>query len=331
MPAKPSTAPKRTHHYVRTPLASLLGFIAVGLIMTSIVLIWLGRTVTDTGTYVNTVGSLVGKPAVQDFAVEQVSSALLNSHDEQGTDPKSQSDQSRQLREMTVKLLGKAQVAGKTDEQLRAQLQPVVETEVRKVVSSSAFAELWRTNNRAIHDQLIAQLKGDSSTITLNFRPLITGIFDELSKTKLSFVKDDFELPKDAGVVKLQDVQLSPVRRVYNAVTLVMVLAVLLAVLATAACVWVSVHHWKTLRRVLLLSGVYAAVLALLLGAPALIKGTTDDVQQRMVFTVVDSLTSQLRLMLVVVAVLLIGGVLGYKLYGLYRARKPARPPRTSR
>ena len=54
--ATPKTTPQvQKHHYIRTLFSSFFGFIAVGLIITSVLAIWLDATLTNTNQYVNTV------------------------------------------------------------------------------------------------------------------------------------------------------------------------------------------------------------------------------------------------------------------------------------
>src|SRR5262249_20128562 len=71
-----TTSPKK-HHFIRTPLASLCGTIALALIFSSILVVWLNRTLTDTTTYVSTVTPLVTKPAVQTFLADTITDQIV--------------------------------------------------------------------------------------------------------------------------------------------------------------------------------------------------------------------------------------------------------------
>jgi hypothetical protein len=310
--AKPNnTLPVKKHHYVRTLLSSFFGFIALGLIIVSILVVWLDRTLTNTGQYVKTVAPLVTKPDVQNFVVTKVSSALLDNKD-------------APIQDIASQLLGPGQTAGKTDEQLKAQITPIVKDNLRSVVASPTFAALWKNNNQAIHGQLISQLNNNSQVITLNFHPLITGVIDQLSDMKLGFVKDKIAPPADVGLVTIQGKQLTNVRRAYDYFTKAMMVIVACAVLAAVLCVVVSVHHGKTFRRIALLTGVFSAILAALLSAALLIKtGGSDMEQQKMITALADGITHDLRLSLIVIAVLCIGGAIGSKIYVEKIARKP--------
>ncbi len=303
-----SSSPK--HHYIRTIVSSLFGFIALALIIVSILVIWLNRTISSTDQYTKTVAPLVTDPDVQAFVVEKASGALLDNKD-------------APIQDIAGELLGQAQVAGKTDEQLRAEVTPVVKDSLKTVIAAPGFATLWKANNSAIHAQLISQLKSDSSTIELNFRPLITGTIDELSTTKLGFVKDKLELKDDVGKVTLKEKQLDNVRKVYDYFQKAMLAIIGLAVLALTLCVSISVHHLKTVRRIALLTGIFAGMLTVLLSATSLVKiGGDDVVQQKFAVALVNGVTHDLRISLMVIAILGIGSAIGSKVYSVVKKKK---------
>ncbi|MBL8121165.1 hypothetical protein JNM87_00235 [Candidatus Saccharibacteria bacterium] len=300
----PPTKPVAVRHRVRTFFSSIFGFFALGLIIMSILVVWLDRTLTDTQTYVKTVAPLVTKPGVQNFVVTKASSTLLDNHD-------------APIRDIASQLLTPEQIAGKTDEQLKAEVTPLVQESLRSVVSSPTFANLWKTNNESIHSQLMTQLQSGSQTLNLDFHPLITGLIDQLGTTKLSFVKDKLDIPADAGKVKLEGRQLENVRRVYDYFKKAMLAILVCAALSVGLCVLISVHHLKTIRRIALLTGIFCGVLAALLGATSLIRTGSSEVDNAFARTLVDGITHDLRLSLIVIAVLGIGGAVASKLYSV--------------
>jgi hypothetical protein len=302
------------HHYVRTIFSSLFGFFALALIIVSILVVWLDGTISSTSQYTKTVAPLVADPDVQAFVVEKASGALLESKD-------------APIGDIALGLLGEAQVAGKTDEQLRTEVTPIVKENLKKVIASPAFAELWKANNSAIHAELIKQLKSSSPTIELDFRPLIEGVINELSTTDLAFIKDGIELKDDAGKITLKEKQLDNVRKVYDYFQKAMLAIVGLAVLASALCVIISVHHLKTMRRIALMTGIFAGILAAVLGAASLFKiGGDDLVQQKFAVALINGVTHDLRLSLIVIAVLGIGVAIGSKIYSVVSSKKQPAP-----
>lgn len=298
------------HHYVRTIVSSFFGFLALTLIIISIVVVWLDHTLTNTNQYVRTVAPLVKDPDVQQFVISKATESLTDNKD-------------APVHDVAVRLLGEAQVAGKTDDQLRAEVKPIVQASIQSVVISPQFATLWQNTNRDVHGQLLAQLKGGNETIKLNFQPLITGVISELSTTKLSFIKDNLDLPDDVGVVVITGRQLDTVRKVYDYFTKAMLALLLAAVLAAVLAVVISVHHWKTLRRIALSTGIFAAVLAMVLSASALIRPNgLDPAMQNMAAALVNGITLPLRTSLIVVAVVCITGAVVSKVCSSWTSKK---------
>lgn len=309
-PSSPSSSVNTTHRRIRAFFSSIVGIIAIVLIIASILAIWLNRTVTDTNTYANTASQLVNKVDVQEFLVDELRGALLDGKDVP-------------IQELAQKLLTPEQIVGKTNEQLKADVTPIVEDSLRTVVTSPAFATIWKDNNKAIHDQLITQLKSDSPTVKVDFGPVIAGPIDLLGTTKLAFVKDEFALPADAGQTIIKGDQLDDMRNMYGYAQTVTLAVIIGAILVTALCIFIANNRAKTARRIALLTGIFSAILALLLGALALVKPNgDDDNDQKLALAIVDVVIHDLRISLIVIAVLCIGAVVGIKVYNSKFASK---------
>src|SRR5665811_776177 len=69
----------KSHHKLRSFFSSIFGIMAVILILSSITVVWLNRTLIDTNTYVATVVPIVNKPSVQNFIANKVSTQLVKS------------------------------------------------------------------------------------------------------------------------------------------------------------------------------------------------------------------------------------------------------------
>ena len=297
------------NNYVRTIFASLFGFFAISLIITSILVIWINRTLTNTDQYVKTVAPLVTNPEVQDFVVTSISDALLE-------------NDGAPVKEIATQILGNEKIAGMINEQLKLQVKPIVEENLKSVVASDEFAKLWEQSNREVHSQLIAQLEGDSEDFTLNFNPLIAGVFDQLGTTKLGFIKEQIELGPEVGVVKFEGANLDGMRNAYNYFQNAMLAIIGCAILSLVLCVLISVHHLKTLRRVALAVGVFAGILAASLSATTLIKSDSVNAEQKVAIAVVDATTHQLRISLIIISVICIAIAVGSKVYAVFMERK---------
>lgn len=304
-----AATPPKAHHYLRTIVSSLFGFIALALIIVSIVVVWLDRTLTNTDQYVKTVAPLVTKPEVQDFVADKATDSLLDNKDVP-------------IEDISKELLTKKQITGSTNEELKMLLSPILRHDLKVVLSSPAFVSAWEKNNRDIHSQLMTQLENKSPTLELNFHPLIVGAVDGFADTELSFVKDKLEIKEDAGQVSVEGKQLDTVHNVYDYFKKATVLIVVLAVAASALCVVISVHHQKTARRVALAVGIFSGFLALILSAPSLVKANEiDQIERNFALAIVDSITHDLRITLTVIAAACIAGSIGSKIYAVKFAK----------
>lgn len=298
------------HHYIRTLISSLFGSVAASLIILSIVVVWLDRTLTNTDQYVKTVAPLVSEPDVQNFIINETSAALLDNKE-------------APVQEVALQVLGAEQTAGKTDVQLRAELTIEVKNNVRSVVTSPSFATLWEKSNRDVHGQLISQLTSKSETIKLDFHPVVVGLVDQLGTTKFAFVGDKLELKEEVGVVTVQGDQLDTVHKVYDYFKKAMLAIIACAILAGILAVIISIHHWKTFRRIAMSTGIFSASLAVMLSATSLIRlNGMDAEQQKIAAALVNGITADLRTALIVTAIVCIGGALISKVCVAVASRK---------
>lgn len=303
--AKTETKPT-VHHYARTILASLLGILALFLILSSIFTVWLNRTLTDTDVYMSSVAPLVTKPEVQNFVVQKASDSLLKDQD---------------LSELASKILTPEEVAGKTPEQVNALAREVVETSIKQVVVSPGFAQLWLDTNRAAHESLIKQLDSDSNELTLDLSPLVLGIVDQLKATKLGPVVSEIDIKPENAKLNLKGGAIDQAHENYQNFKNGTIATVVLALAAAAAAVIVSVHHIKTLRRILIGTGIIALLIALLTRAPSIIN-TNDSIEQKAAMVIADTLFHNLQVACIVIGVVCIAAAVGSKFYEIWRAKK---------
>lgn len=314
-PPPPST-PTQPRHRGRTIASAFFGFIAVWLILCSVLVLWLNRTLTNTDQYVSVVAPLVTEPVVQDFVAQKATDALVES----GQDA---------VNQLAAQLLTTEQIAGKTSEQLGTQVRPVVEQNIRAVIASPEFAALWKQTNQNIHSQLVKQLEANTGDITLNFHPLITGTIDQLGTTKLGFVHDKLVIKENVGIVTISGDKLETMRTSYQRFKQALVVVIVLAAIALILCVALSVNHLKTLRRVAIATAIASAVAVILLSATSLIQPSgTDAAGQKLGIELVNAVTHPLRTSLIIVAITCAVVAVGSKIYSLAVAKKAPSPKR---
>lgn len=295
-------------HKVRTFFASIAGIVAVYLVLASMTVVWLNRTLTDTTTYVNTVAPLVTKPAIQNFVSQKVTEQLLNNVSPQ---------------DLAAALLPAAQLTGaQTTDQLKTLLEPVIKANVLQIVQSPSFALLWRTTNQTAHASLVSQLN-DSSTeqLTLDLTPTINGVIAELKTTQLSSVIDKINVTPDAGKLTIKNSNLPRFRQYYELFQAGTIAIVVVTILALTLAIGLSVHHAKTVRRILFGVGILALFQALILAAPSFVSlPGNDPVTQGAAKAVVQVLVQNLLIASLVVGGVCIVAAVSSKLYAKFRS-----------
>src|ERR1700722_16571397 len=180
--------PSKTHK-VRTFFAAIFGIIAVYLILASITVIWLNRTLTDNTTYVNTVAPLISQPAVQTFVAEKATDQLLTSLPTQNLEA----------------LVPASQLTGnQTPEQIQALAKPAVAATILKLVQSPQFATLWKTTNQTAQASLVSQLDTNPRQVTLNLSPAISSLVGGLKTTQLAPLAAQIIVMPTSGVLVIQ-------------------------------------------------------------------------------------------------------------------------------
>jgi hypothetical protein len=250
------------HHRVRTTLAAICGTIALALVLASLLVVWANHTLTDTPTFVSTVGPMVTQPAVQNFVATKAADQLL---------------ESAPTKDLAELLLPASETTGKTFDQLTVLVRPVLTADIKEIVASPAFATLWKNTNQSAHAQLISQLKSGSSTLTLDLSPAVVGAINQLKQSKLASISDKIEVTPTAGKFDVKGGAIEKAHTYYNQFQQGTLALVIITLILIGLSVWLSVHHTKTLRRILIGTGAIALLIAALLQAPSIIKLHTSD------------------------------------------------------
>ena len=282
----------------------------MNLILASILIVWLNRTLTDTPTFVGTVAPLIEEPEVQQFIAKSASEGVV---------------ESAPVQEVASKFLSEEQRTGKRAEQLKAQVQTEVENRILKVVSSPDFAAAWRNSIESTHSTVVTQLESGSETITFDFSPVIKQAVDQLAKSDLGINPKEVDLGKDTGKISMKRSELGPVSKAYDSLQSATVGLLIAALVAAVASVLLSTHHIKTLRRVLLFTGVFSLIIFIILNAPSYVKTNgIDPVDQAAIKTMIEAVFSDLKNAFLVVAIVSIAVAFGSKIAEKFMHHKPA-------
>lgn len=294
---------------MRTTLAVVFGVLALWLLIAGVVVLWLNRTVTSTDTYVATVEPLSRRSEVKDFVIAKVNEQL---------------EQSVSGTELAALTLPIAERVGMTDTELKAAALATINETLLRSLDSEAFQNLWSETNRSAHRQLVAQLESDSDTASFNMGPAVIGALRLLQDSQLSPLIGRLDLPPTKQFeVTLQSENLKSVRNAYSLFKQGTILLIVLAAVCLMLAVILSVHHIKTLRRIIIGSGVGLLLIWLcLLFMPGYLAGSTDPGSQALTEAVADVLIRDLRRTTFIAGILCISiGVIS-ELHDTYKHRR---------
>jgi len=265
-PVSPSTAvgTQVKRHSGRSLIALLLLVLAWILAPLCVIAVWADSEISDTSRYVATMAPLAENPAVQDAVANRITDAVV-----QKLDVPALVDQADQA-------LGGTRVPPKAASALEnllagpvtSSVTSLVHTASQKVVTSSAFATVWKDANRTAHTAVDNLLSGKKSTalqahgndVVLDLGPAVDQVKQQLVANGLSAashiptVNAQFTLFTSADVHKVQTGY-----RLLNAVGNWLPL---ITVLIAAAGVALAVRR----RRALVAAALGTAVGMLLLG-----------------------------------------------------------------
>ena len=261
-PAGPGGPGRRRRLSWRTPVSIVL--IVLGCILAPVAVIgsWASLEVSNTDRYVATVEPLIHDPAIQNYLTDRITTEIDNRLDITGVVNQAASElDSRGLTRISSLLSGFAP-------QIASSVTGFIHSTVHSAVSSSQFAAIWVTVNRATHQQLVKVLSGQSSTsisirngqITLDLGPFITA-------AKTDLIAKGFKLasqipPVHPTVVLFQANDLGKAQSAYRLITTLKIVLPILVLVFLAAGVYVA----RGRRRALIGAGLGLAASMLVLG-----------------------------------------------------------------
>ncbi|MTB87149.1 hypothetical protein H9L21_07715 [Aeromicrobium senzhongii] len=173
---------------------------------------WGQRTLNDTQQYVDTVGPLAKSPELQDVIASTVTGAI-----------EKQVDVRRLLDDVFARTGTEAARLDLLAGPLAAAIDAAVDREVRAVLASSTFDEIWvRVNTRVqqlVHRLLagggggLVSLRGDD--VVLDVGEIIDEVKSRLAARGLTFVQDVSVPREDREVVLMKAPRLEEVRTIY--------------------------------------------------------------------------------------------------------------------
>ncbi len=159
----------------RTPVSLVLIIVGCILAPVSVLGVWAGNEVSDTGRWVATVEPLVHDPAMQNYLTDQITNQITSRINITGTVNQAAAQlNSRGLPKISSLL-------NQFAPQIASSVTGFIHSTVHSVVSSQAFATAWVQVNTVAHQALVKVLSGQgggaistsNGQIVLNLGPLI--------------------------------------------------------------------------------------------------------------------------------------------------------------
>ncbi|GAA1786513.1 hypothetical protein [Agromyces lapidis] len=189
-PAAPVVAEKRRGRG-RTIGAVVLVVIGLLLAPVAVVAGWARLELVDTDRFVQTFAPLADDPEVQEFVSDQVTAAIEREVDI----PQLTADLFDGIRALDLPPRAEAAL-GLLEAPATQGLQSLVADVVHRLVSSEAFADIWRTALQTTHTQFVAAVQGDpdamleiggDGTLSVQIGPIIEAVKERLSERGVGF------------------------------------------------------------------------------------------------------------------------------------------------
>lgn len=248
----------------RGVVASVLIVLAALLTPVAIVSGWARVLLSDTDAFVATYSPLIQNPRVQAYVTDQIVDAIDAKLDIDGTVNQVFDGLGENIQRPAVRL---------ALESLRQPAADGVRSTIRgvaaRVVTSDAFAQVWRESLRLSHSQAVATLNGEQSSVTitdqglgLRLAPLIAAVKDALSQQGFALASRIPEI--DRTIVLVRSDSLIQVQLAYRAALATGYWLGVVVLVLFVAGVMVSLRKW--------LATIWAAV-GLGLGAALVLGG----------------------------------------------------------
>jgi len=141
--------PRSRVTYLRVVASSLLVAVAVLAACAAVLAYWVDTTLLDTDTFITAVKPIVGDEAVRDKASDAIAAAVIDAVD--------------------VRRLADAALAGAESslvDELAARFETLVGETVSSAVNTDSFENLWLTEMRAWHVELVGAVKASDAEYT---------------------------------------------------------------------------------------------------------------------------------------------------------------------
>ncbi|HEY6312776.1 MAG TPA: hypothetical protein VIY52_18505 [Streptosporangiaceae bacterium] len=190
----PGQPGRRRHFSWRTTLSLVLIILGCILAPVSVLGVWAGAEVSDTGRYVATVGPLIDDPAIQNYLTDKITNEITSRLNITGLVNQASA-------ELNSKGLTRiSSLLNSFGTQLASSVEGFIHSTVHSVITSHPMAVAWIQANTLAHQSLVSVLSGQNSSnaaislrngqIVLNLGPLIDVVKQDLTQRGFALAKN---------------------------------------------------------------------------------------------------------------------------------------------
>jgi hypothetical protein len=294
----------------------ILGSLAATLVILGIVSLWLNNTLTDTDNYVETVAPLSRNLEVQNFVADMIASSIYQDAD---------------TSVLAQTLLSKEQLRSNNKTEQNEHVEDIIRQEIFGYMRSDIFEKRWVDANRSIHNDLTTQLQNDDNRLVLDFGPIIAGVREDLTSTRLKSVliasNSSSASSENAGIVQVNNQSVGRIKQGYSMINTVVWVFIAIILIVILLAEMFSTNRLNTAKRILLSSGITAVVFGLLIRFANLIpiSGASADSEQRVIIAILSVLLKSLSVILISYGVAALLASLAYYMYAHFNANIESR------
>jgi hypothetical protein len=244
--AKTSKTSKKSG-LARNLASALLVIMAAGLLVDSILFIWLQRTILDTDTWTQKTSQIIRTTSVQNDIADKVTNELF-----------AQIDVSQYVEEALPER------AAPLSAPIASAVEGFVNTKTKEVLASDKFQQVWLNASRESHQSLINSIERlnevnsennssdliyiNEETLMLNLRPVLNEVKQDLVARGITFLPQENVIPQEKLTFELAEINNLPIiLGVYNALNRLSYWLPIMAVVLGAGAVFVSTNRRKAL------------------------------------------------------------------------------------
>jgi len=259
-----NTTPPKHDSTARAVFAAIFGVIAVLLLIPTTVAVWFNFQVLNPQKASTTLTKVIVLPGVRDIIAESLASSIVEGATTSDLAQAILSADQRALDEQTQ----------------RGEIQKVVKSEINKIIATPSFTNLIQTEVQKALNTIVDIANGKNTTGVINFNPLVVGVINSTSGTRIAIIGEKITPDATTGVITLTQQNLKDIKNYLDTAKTTMIVEIAVFVVCLLLSIIIANHRLRVLRRLALVAGIIYTVYGLVLVlVPQLLIAVVKDAQ----------------------------------------------------